>query len=146
MFQHAVVKTIDLSAHFKNIFWSRKTLRACLILVPLLGVQKVLFPYRQNHIAYRIIVAIVNSYQVWAYFCFYALCSIYLSMLSVAKIWTNIIEIFFFTKLNKPLTLRHIGAYRNLIHITLLSHIFQWHIESNSTISWYIVSLFLIFS
>uniref|UniRef100_K1PTB9 Calcitonin receptor n=1 Tax=Magallana gigas TaxID=29159 RepID=K1PTB9_MAGGI len=42
----------------------KKTLRACLILVPLLGVQKVLFPYRQNHIAYRIIVAIVNSYQV----------------------------------------------------------------------------------
>lgn len=41
----------------------KKTLRACLILVPLLGVQKVLFPYRQNHIAYRIIVAIVNSYQ-----------------------------------------------------------------------------------
>lgn len=63
--------------HISKIFSSRKTLRACLILVPLLGVQKVLFPYRQNHIAYRIIVAIVNSYQVWGYFCLCVMQTVY---------------------------------------------------------------------
>ncbi|XP_062589309.1 calcitonin receptor-like [Saccostrea cucullata] len=41
----------------------RKTLRACLILVPLLGLQQVLFPFQSNHIAYRVTVALVSSYQ-----------------------------------------------------------------------------------
>lgn len=76
--------------HISKIFSSRKTLRACLILVPLLGVQKVLFPYRQNHIAYRIIVAIVNSYQVWGYFCLCVMQTVYKHVICRKNIWTNI--------------------------------------------------------
>ena len=44
----------------------RRTVRACLILVPLLGIQFLLFPFRpaQDVFEYNIVVAIFTSFQV----------------------------------------------------------------------------------